>query len=167
MKFSSPAAIIIFFLCFVIAGSSCKTKNSNEIPDAVYYFPEKNIYYDSLRANYYYSLDGAKTWDSMSFSGAGYGKILGRKISIPRTESNVWANNESDRKDFSGMNLNVINNQTILLARTDSISKLKPVVAVKPQPKVVEQEEEPKRGLRKFFNKLFGKKKKPAEEKNQ
>lgn len=135
--------------------------------DAVYYFPAKNVYYDSRQSRYYYSLNGGGTWDSMNFRGVAIGKALGPKITLDRTGENIWMNNEEDRKKHNGALLNTVNSQTILVAKNDSISKLKPVTVAGKKSVVVASEPPPKKGFKKFFNNLFGKKKKQSEEKQQ
>ncbi|MEO6732541.1 MAG: hypothetical protein ABIN01_15080 [Ferruginibacter sp.] len=175
MRFNSSFIVIFFFLSLTMVGFSCKTNNggngdsdSTVAQDVIYYFPEKNIYYDSQRANYYYSLDGTRSWDSLQYKGPAYGAVLGSKVAIERTENNIWANNEFHRQQHNGVLLNIINKQTVAISKADSISKSKPFEKVKPVTTVKEEaDEEPKKGLKKFFNKLFGKKKKPAEEKKQ
>ncbi len=167
MKFSSSFTITVFFACIIAAGFSCKRNNIPVAGNAVYYYPEKNIYYDGSRSNYYYSLNGGRSWDSMVFKGAGFGAVLGHKVSLERTGNKVWKNNEKHRKDYNGVLLNIVNNQTISLSKADSISKIKTIAVVKSQSEVNAKEEPPKKGLSKFFNNLFGKKKKPAGENNQ
>jgi hypothetical protein len=167
MKFSSPSTIFIFFLSFILFGFSCKIENSHAAEDIVYYYPQKNIYYDSLRSNYYYSLDSARTWDSLAFNAPGYGTVLGPKVPVKRTGNVVWANNESHRKEYHGVIFNIVNSRTLSLTKADRINKLRAFVKSETQPQVIEKEPPPEKGLKKFFNRLFGKKKKPAEEKKQ
>ncbi|MEJ7586754.1 MAG: hypothetical protein WKI04_04250 [Ferruginibacter sp.] len=167
MKFSSFTTINVFFLCFIGIGFSCNRNAAYIAEDSIYYYPEKNIYYDSLRSQYYYSLNGNRTWDSMAFNAPAFGAVLGRRVSVKREDNNIWENNDAHRKEFNGIILNIINKQTIQLSITDSINKARPNVIAKVPPKEIEKEEPPKKGLKKFFNRLFGKKKKPAEEKNK
>ena len=157
-------------LTFMTAGFSCQRNNSKEVEDAVYYFPAKNVYYDTRQYKYYYSMNGGKSWDSMDYNGAGIGTALGPKVSVERTTENIWMNNEQDRKTYNGVLLNTVNNKTTLIAKTDSMSKIKPVKPVGKKSMVDQadnNEPPPKKGLKKLFNNLFGKKKKPVDEKKQ
>jgi len=146
-------------------GFSCQRNNSKEVEDAVYYYPAKNVYYDSRQYKYYYSLNGGESWDSMNLKGAGFGAALGAGITINRTVDDIWINNVQDRKKYNGVLINTVNSKTMMIAKTDSIVNVKPV---KPPGKkstvnkVDKIEEPPKKGVKKFFNNLFGKKKKPA-----
>lgn len=165
MKFFSCDTIIICFFSSIIC-FSCNSTDSNTEEVNVYYYPEKNIYYDSRQSNYYYSLDGGRSWDSMQYKGSEYGAALGQKVALPGAGKNFWENNVAHRQQYSGVLLNIINNQTIEMFKADSIRRSKPAVLVKPR-KVGDKitKEPPKKGLKKFFNKIFGSKKKPAKEK--
>ena len=163
MKFNLVLAVLV--LCSIVTLFSCKRKGRESMESDLYYFPEKNIYYDIKTANYYYSLDSARSWDSMTYTGTDFGTALGTKIALKRQGKNPWSNNDSLRKVYHGRLLNLLNHRTFLIARTDSLRRLKPVVViVKPKPAetsdtVKTKEEPPKKGIKKFFNKLFGKKK--------
>src|SRR5665647_3460292 len=128
--FQQLLTVTFFFLSIIASGFSCKRNNSQVAENVVYYYPEKNIYYDTQQSNYYYSLDGARSWDSMTFKGPGYGTVLGPKVPIKKTGNNIWVNNESHRKEYNGVLLNIVNNQTILISKADSINKLRTIVPV-------------------------------------
>jgi len=165
MKFSTTFTVTVLYLCFVVMNISCKQKEQQDVnEDAVYYYPQKNVYYDPQEGNYYYSLNGAVTWDSLHTDNPVGARVLGKQVPLKITGESIWINNEIHRKTYNGVLINVINNETISLSKADSIRRIKPVVVVKPKPPVIEKEEPPKKGLKKFFDKLFGKKKKPANE---
>ena len=164
MKFSTTFTVTFLYLCFVVMNISCKQKDQQTTNDVVYYYPQKNVYYDQQEGNYYYSLNGAATWDSLHIEKPVAVSVLGKQVPLKRTDESIWIDNEIHRKTYNGVLINVINNETISLSKADSIRRIKPVVVVKPKPPVVEKEEPPKKGLKKFFDKLFGKKKKPTNE---
>ena len=150
-------------LCFFAVNLSCKRNNSTSKDIDLYYFPEKNVYYDVTTTSYYYSLDNAKTWDSLIYTGIDFGAALGAKIPLKKLGRYAWSKNDSIRKVHRGRVLNLVNTRTLSIAKADSLSRVKPVIVVKPKPvekeEVQKEEEPPKKGLKKFFNKLFGKKK--------
>ena len=151
---------ISLIVIFIVSLSSCKRSSAPE-PD-LFYFPEKNTYYDVTTSSYYYSLDSARTWDSMIYSGADFGAALGTKVPLTKPGKYPWSKNDSIRKTHKGRVLNLLNSRTASIAKADSLSRVKPVFIPKPKPvvKVKEAEEDPpKKGLKKFFNKIFGKKK--------
>lgn len=157
----------VLLLIFIAGGFSCKTGNTT-LENVVYYYPDRNVYYDSMDAKYYYSLNGGRSWDSMDCNQPGFNLIDSNRIAIEKTTEAIWTGNETHRKDYNGTLLNIVNDKTIQLARDDSINKSRPVVIAKQQQvTTITKEEPPKKGLKKFFNKIFGKKKKPDDEKKQ
>lgn len=144
---------------------SCKSNNQSTASESdLFYYPEKNVYYDSGQATYYYSLDSAKTWDSLQYKGIGQVAALGIKIPLTRAITVAWRQNDLHRKTYNGKVLNIINSHTIFLGRLDSINRMKPKVIIKYKPVdtvgVTQLPPPQKKGLGKFFNKIFGKKKK-------
>jgi hypothetical protein len=158
MKFNLVRlSLIVSFIVFLF---SCK-RGADPQPD-LYYFPEKNAYYDVTTASYYYSLDSAKTWDSMVYNGADFGAALGPKIPLKKPGRFAWSKNDSIRRMHKGRILNLLNPRTAWIAKADSLSRVKPVIVTRPRPvETVKQETEepPKKGLKKFFSKIFGKRK--------
>jgi hypothetical protein len=170
MKFSLSFVAVVFFLSLIAFGISCNRNKNTGPENVVYYYPEKNIYYDRVKSYYYYSLDSARTWDSMAFKAPTFGAVLGPKIEIRKAGVNAWNNNSSHRKQYNGVILNIINNHTISLSKADRVNKLRAVVKAETQPHVEKDtiiEPAPERGLKKFFNKLFGKKKKNPEKEKE
>ena len=165
MKYSSSCTFSALAMICIFLVASCKTNSSQQSEDELYYYPEKNVYFDIKNAKYYYSLDSTASWDSLTFNGTDYGLTLGERIAVNMPPGNAWENNDADRKTYNGIILNVVNTRTILLAKQDSINRQRPRIIIKPKTNVDQEEvvndkeEPPKRGLKKFFNKLFGKKK--------
>jgi hypothetical protein len=159
---------VVFFI-LMIAGVSCQPGNETEQESGFYYFPEKNVYYDSRNAQYYFSLDSAKTWDSLRYARENFGAALGAKVVIDRPTPAAWSENNAHRDEYNGVLLNLVNSRTLLLGREDSVKKSRKLVVAKPRPiadeaEVEETDERPKKGIKKFFDKLFGKKKDKKEE---
>jgi hypothetical protein len=149
------------------SGVSCNSGEESRPEPVVFYYPEKNIYYDSTSSNYYYSLDSAKTWDSMEYRAPGFGAVLGEEITIARTSDTIWSANALHRRNYNGVLLNIINSRTISLSKADRINKLRAVVKVETQAPVKKEDPPPEKGLKKFFKKIFGKKNKAGEEKKE
>ncbi len=158
------------FLLLISAGVSCKPGEEPEQESGFYYFPEKNVYYDRQNAQYYFSLDSAQTWDSLRYAHENFGLALGAKVVIERPSPPAWSQNDAHRNEYNGVLLNLVNSRTLLLGREDSAKKSRKLVIAKPRPVAEEGEEEeetverPKKGIKKFFDKLFGKKKDKKEE---
>lgn len=68
-----------------------------------YYFPETNMYYDTKKRQYIYTVDGGKTWSFMSRSTEEIPELLGEKVVIRSKEPNVWLQNEQHRSKYNGV----------------------------------------------------------------
>ena len=155
--------LFFLFVCLVAFAAGCTPGAGSSEEYEVYYFPEKNAYYDLRTTSYYYSLDSARSWDSLKYQGSDYGAALGAKVALDNQPLLPFANNDSHRKTYNGILLNLVNSRTRLLAREDSLKRLKPAPMVKVkeirEESQEESEERPKKGIKKFFDKIFGKKK--------
>ena len=158
MKVGYKKVFIFLFLSLTGIILSCNLNSNSQAEYGLYYFPDKNIYYDSLQTKYYYSLNGARSWDSTVYNAPAFGNALGRKILIEKVNGNVWKDNVNHRKQYNGVLLNIINDYTILLTKVDSIDRNKPVLFNKKKHVNNKKEEEPKKGFKKFLEKIFGKK---------
>ena len=67
-----------------------------------YYYPEWNAYYDLQHKNYIYSIDGGKTWDTITNSSAVVTNTLGKKIVIRSNSAEIWMDNPEHRKIYGG-----------------------------------------------------------------
>jgi hypothetical protein len=149
-----PSIIWIFFTaCFIV---SCKNISVTHEGEEYYYYPSKNVYYDVDRSNFLFSLDSGKTWDSL-YSEKAAPAIDGRREIVYSTEAPVWKNNEAHRNSFNGTLLNIINEESLKVPE--------PVAAKKSFRKPLEdtianaEKNQKKRPVKRFFQKLFGKKK--------
>lgn len=58
---------IIIMIVIDLFALSCRDMQEEEKEDyEFYYYPQKNVYYDVEKNNFYYSLNGGKTWDSIT-----------------------------------------------------------------------------------------------------
>ena len=67
-----------------------------------YYYPEWNAYYDVQHKNYIYSIDGGKTWDTITNSSNAVVNTLGDKIVLRTTSSEIWTENAEHRQQYGG-----------------------------------------------------------------
>jgi hypothetical protein len=150
MKLRPGVFAICIIGCFII---SCKDFDFNQPGDKYYYYPSKNVYYDVKRSNFLYSLDSGKTWVCLFcvFGERGFG---GFSVTVYNTTGEVWKDNEAHRKLYNGTVLNVINEASL------RVPEPKKIVArnTSKSPKEPEKKER-KRPIKRFFQKLFGKKK--------
>jgi hypothetical protein len=67
-----------------------------------YYYPEWNAYYDTRHKNYIYSIDGGKTWDTITNSSNNIAQTLGQKIVLHSNSDQIWLDNAAHRSLYSG-----------------------------------------------------------------
>lgn len=148
--------VIKWILCLTIITIACNDLNLTHSGDTFYYYPSKNVYYDVKRSNYIYSLDSGKTWDSM-YSETAEPAIMGRKATVYSTTSDVWKDNEAHRKLYNGILLNIINEES-LKPNEPVEGKKEPEISTDNSLTGEPEKKERKRPIKKFFQKLFGKK---------
>lgn len=67
-----------------------------------YYYPEWNAYYDVSNKNYIYSIDGGKTWDTITNSSNAVTNTLGEKIVLHSNSPEIWMENTQHRNEYGG-----------------------------------------------------------------
>lgn len=145
--------IIVILLFFIGACSSDKEK----VEQLFYYYPDKNVYYDSLNKDFWFSLDGAKSWNRFTDSTGSEPKTLGSKIAIYSQESEVYKNNESHRKLYAGRLYTISGGDTSTLAVGPEVAERKVEEGkVTPRRKPARKY---KKGIGKFLDNIFGKNK--------
>lgn len=155
MKLQPGIILLTLSGCFII---SCNQFDIGTAGDRYYYYPSKNVYYDVKRSNFIYSLDSGKTWDSM-YSETPNPAITGKRELVYNTNGEVWKDNEAHRQLYNGTLLNIINEES--LKKPDPLTK-KFIERNTPNISQEPQKKERKRPIKKFFQKLFGKKKDTA-----
>lgn len=150
------AALILAYFAFSAVKPSQKQKQQ-----AVYYYPEANVYHDLSEGEYYFYHAEQKEWVGTKKITSGQEASLGEKIVLSQV-SPAWKNNYQDRMIYSiGLfgNVNLLKNKY----REDSLklfSKMNssPDNSTPARDSLSQVPEKPKKGLKKFFDKLFGKK---------
>jgi len=139
---------------------SCKNEKSDDNNEQLtfYYFPQKNVYYNVQTNNFLYSLDGAKSWDSIANPTGRLPQTLGEKVVIYAPESTIYIDNNEHRQLYGGHLYNIaLADSTIRSAALVEVSERpvqKKVTAAKTETK------KPKKGIGKLLNNIFGKKEK-------
>jgi hypothetical protein len=125
----------------------------------VYYYPKANVYYDVATAQYAFFEEAEKKWKLSKDFSEEQKLSLGEKAVITHPSSPIWKNNTQDRLIYS-VNVYASSKDLKQKLRTDSLNSIpSPKVVVSP-PKDGKQEErpeeeKPKSGFRKFFDKIF------------
>lgn len=134
---------------------SCKNSKENE-ELAFYYYPDKNVYYNPSANIFYYSIDGANTWDSIANNNENELVTLGEKVEVISEKDRIYEDNPAHRKLYKGVLYDVIKNDTATLLAVNEVSERK---VIKKRKTVVTDtvEVKQKKGIKKFFDKIFGK----------
>lgn len=124
-------------------------------PHTYYYYPMANFYYDSTAGNYI-------CWDSSAVEWKTTDKLpvqqedLGKRVRIGNFPAPVWKENQNHRLIYS---------VSLYSDPKDFKNKEKPVAkdSAKSDSSIIsEEEEEKKNGVKKFFDRIFTKKKKDS-----
>ncbi|HEV7329688.1 MAG TPA: hypothetical protein VGN63_01510 [Flavisolibacter sp.] len=162
------SAIILLFLltsCNQGAGEENTDEGEATAPHQYYYFPKANVYIDSANNEYVFLANDGKTWQTAKQIPSAMQALMDKNVFIENPSEPVWEDNENHRLVYSAL----------LYATPNDTTKKevpKPTVSTQPKPSkdTVAETEKERKGLRKFFDKIFGKKKnkhKAEEEQNQ
>lgn len=150
------AGLILAYFAFSAVKPSGKNRQ-----EAVYYYPKANVYHDLSADEYYFYHSEQKEWIATKKISSEQQSSLGEKISLGAVKP-AWKNNHQDCMIHS----------VSLYASADLLKKKFVEDSLKLVPKKQEStfgskpvkdslpttQEKPKKGLKKFFDKLFGKK---------
>jgi hypothetical protein len=105
-----------------------------------YYYPEWNAYYDTRHKNYIYSIDGGKTWDTITNSSNNIAQTLGQKIVLHSNSDQIWLDNAAHRSLYSG-ELNDLVGSFLKLGEDKRPRKKKIVVKDSTESDIINQED--------------------------
>ena len=140
--------ILTLFFCITII--ACNNMGG-EKKFQFYYYPARNIYYDVANAEFVYSVNGGKTWETFKKELSKDPATLGSREIIYSDSQQPWDSNEADIKKFNGKLFTVAEEDTT--TQTDVASDKK---IIKKQ--AVETNNNKKEKKPGFFKRLFGKK---------
>ncbi|TDH26571.1 hypothetical protein EXU57_10805 [Segetibacter sp. 3557_3] len=141
----------------LLLAAGCSTQPGEEQTE-VHFYPDKNVYFNPENRFYYYSVNAGRTWDSLRVPGNQDPLLLGSRTVITNPPTRFYAQNKLHRQSYNAIVYNLVSNTDSAGMSTITERKLpKKSDSEKAKP---EEEKEKKRGLKKFFDKLFGKKKK-------
>ncbi|HEX8357284.1 MAG TPA: hypothetical protein VF610_07740 [Segetibacter sp.] len=138
---------------------SCKNSTATT-GSPIYYYPKKNLYYDKEKNVFLYSLDGAKSWTVFENKNKKEPENLGEKVSITKTGDEVYKNNRAHRELYKGVLYQITNNDPQEVNEAEVVSERKVVQQKKQIAVNTGRTEKRKKGIGRFFKKIFGKKNK-------
>jgi hypothetical protein len=152
----AKVSIFIFLIVNLTILSVACNERKQDNTYQFYYYPLRNIYYDVRKSEFLYSIDGAKTWQV--FTGVSNPDVatLGDKEVITSSDSSILNKNEEHRRLYAGNLYSLDLSGEGLAGVTPVVSERK--TSVKKIPAVKEKNsEKPKKGIAKFFSKIFHK----------
>lgn len=145
--------IIQALLFFSLACNSDKHKGELQF----YYYPTKNVYYDPVKKEFLYSLNGAKSWNTFTDTSVAEPATIGEKVVIFSKNREVYKDNENHRKLYGGKLFDISSADTDSAAIAPEATERK--VEQKRKQMAVKRPVAKKTGnnIGRFFKKLFGK----------
>ena len=150
--------IVLCAFCFACNDNRAKetTAVAPPPPPIYYYYPKANVYFDTVNKNYVFLGNDGVTWTSGKEIPAAMHSMMDKSVLLDTFTQPVWKDNQNHRLIYSAV---------LYRSPNDTIEKKPEPVVQKPaaNPNVGEEKKE-KKGLRKFLDRIFGKKKKDKEE---
>lgn len=118
-----------------------------------YYFPRANVYIDSANNDFIFLGNDGKTWQTAKQIPAAMQALMDKNVFIENPSQPVWQDNENHRLVYSAL---------LYATPHDTTSKAAPgptVMRPDPPQDTVQEAEKERKGLGKFFDKIFGRKK--------
>lgn len=164
MKRTGLYVLIAMSIASVVVQLSCNNTSVQQ-QATFYYYPKSNVYFDVAKQVYLYSLNGGKSWEALSINSPNPPATLGDRVVIYSATDSIWKDNEAHRKQYAGVLYN-ISNDSASASLAGPASERKIAKKYKPQTSVANDNVKKEKPLRRFFNRLFGKRKK-KEQNNQ
>ncbi len=150
----------LFFIgitaAFVFLTTSCQS-NNHKGEFEYFYYPEKNVYYDSAQKTFFYSLNGAKTWSRFINANNAEPVALGEKVVIYSTATDVYKDNDRHRKLYAGTLYDISISDTGAAVAGAEVSERKIIQKRKSAETQLTEETKVKRGISRLIDKIFGK----------
>jgi hypothetical protein len=149
------ATLLLFFAC---NDNKAEKTVVAPPPPKYYFYPKANVYFDTVNKDYVFLGNDGRTWTSQKQIPAAMQSLMDKSVFLDSFSQPVWKDNQNHKLIYSAV---------LYASPADTIEKEEPrVVMQKPAAKTgtdsVEKKE--KKGLRKFLDKLFGKKKRDSSE---
>ena len=149
----SFALVIICFSFFACNDNKAEKVAAAPPPPKYYFYPKANVYFDTVNKNYVFLGSDGQTWTTEKEIPAAMQSMMDKSVLLDSFSQPVWKENQNHRLIYSAA----------LYAKPEDTIERKP----DPPPVAKAPEKDAKKenkGLRKFLDKIFGKKKKDKEE---
>lgn len=122
-------------------------------PPRYYFYPKANVYFDSANKDYLFLGGNGTAWTTQKQIPAAIQSMMDKGVLIQQPAQPVWKDNANHKLIYSA---------ALYATAADTVEKKAPPPPVKVD--TVVKKEERKSGLRGFFSRLFGKKKKAKDQ---
>lgn len=92
---------VIIFVNLLFFSVACN-RDSHKGELEFYYYPEKNVYYDPVKKDFWYSVNGTKSWSTFTNSNNSEPATIGKRVVIYSATADVFKDNENHRKLYAG-----------------------------------------------------------------
>ena len=154
--------VLLFLSFFLFAcnnDSKREEKKETLLPPKYYYYPRANVYFDSANKDYIFLGNDGKTWQTEKQIPAAMQLLMDKNAYIENPPQPVWKDNEQHKLLYSAL---------LYTTYADTVRKKETTFVKKPAILRVDTiKKKERKGVRKFFDKLFSrfKKNKDKEEK--
>lgn len=144
--------LLASIFCFACGDNDAKTTTPPAMkpnPTPVYYFfPKANVYFDSANKDYLFLGNDGTTWITQKQIPAAMQPVMDKSVLVEAPSQPVWKDNANHKLIYSAV---------LYASPADTVEEKAPPVI---KPDTVVKKEKKRSGIRRFFDKLFGKKKK-------
>lgn len=166
IKFDIHIVFIVALPVLFAGFTACNEVEEEKQGTTIFYYPKPNVYYDVEEKQYFFFSDDNKEWRTEKNLEAFQKDSLGKNVVIENPSQPVWKDNEHHRLVYGA----ALYTSAVDLQRKyyeDSVNSLPkpPPVIIKKDTSLIsnEQDEEvtdnEKKGLKKFLDRVFKKKK--------
>lgn len=148
-------ALLLLFSCFACNNNKAEKPVAKvALPTPRYYFyPKANVYFDSVNKDYVFLGNDGKTWQSLKQIPVAMQMLMDKNVLIDTPAQPVWKDNERHKLIYSAA-------LYITPLDTQQVKPVAPVIKTAPPIEIKKE----KKGIRKFLDKLFGRKKKETKD---
>lgn len=150
---------IAFALPLLFIGLACNNGKTEKavvpvqqaaLPPQYYFYPKANVYFDSANKEYLFQSGDSAGWVTQKQIPAAVQSMMDKSVLIQNPSQPVWKDNANHKLVYSA---------ALYATANDTIEKKAPPPLIT-KTDAVEKKEKKKGAFRRFFDKLFGKKKK-------
>lgn len=139
---------LLFLSVLLFACKESRREPKNPLLTPQYYFyPKANVYFDSANKDYIFLANDGRTWQSARQIPAAMQTFMDKSVLIEHPSQPVWKDNEQHKLVYAAL---------LYTQPSDTIEKKEPVIVEKNVPPPPDPQKKERKGIRKFFDKLFG-----------